>query len=131
MALQTLLESGDSRGQPGRCCADLLTLANSWKGLGQFKASSTVNAMVLDQAIKEGLYGDAASASTNLAILDASSSRFPQALQRLLESLELLKKGSNPETDAITRLTLIQIVDIMHADPTVALDASSELCSHD
>lgn len=127
MALQGVLESKDRKSDPARHCSDLLTLANSWNHLGRPGASSIVNEKALDLALKHGRFADAASASTNLAGNDANSGRLPEARKRLLQSLEYLKKDSNPDTDAITRITLIQVVDVMGADPKIALDASADL----
>jgi hypothetical protein len=135
MALQDMLESRQHLGNPGRHCADLLTLANSWNGLGRPDSSAAVNEAALAYALDQERYADAASASTNLAILDANAGRLPAALGRLQESLGFLAKESNPDTDAITRLVLLQVVDGILGDPAieskpdpeVALDASADL----
>lgn len=127
MALQGLLESKERKSNPVKHCGDLLTLANSWNRLGRPLASSIVNQKALDLALKHGRFADAASASTNLATNDANSGRLSEAIKRLQESLELLKKDSNPETDAITRIALIQVVDAIGAEPEIALDASTDL----
>ena len=127
MALQGLLESHERRSAPVRHCADLLTLANSWSGLGRPAASAAVNATALAHALEHGRFADAASASTNLAMNDANSGRLPEALERLQASLEFLAKDSNPDTDAITRLSLLQVVDAVQADPAIALDAAADL----
>jgi hypothetical protein len=127
MAVQGLVESPDRRRHPAQHCADLLTLANSWAGLGRTAAAAAVNGAVLALALEHQRYADAASASTNLAILDANAGRLPQSLERLQASLAWLAKDSNPDTDAITRLSLVQVVDAMHADPAIALDASVDL----
>ncbi len=127
MALQGLLESEERKSDPVKHCGDLLTLANSWSRLGRAVASSIVNEQVLDLALKYERFADAASASTNLAINDANAGRLPEALNRLQQSLEYLKKQPNPDTDAITRISLIQLVDAMDAEPEIALNASADL----
>lgn len=127
MALQNLLESGRRRNDPAKHCADLLTLANNWSGLGRTAASAVVNEAALVHALKHRRLADAASASTNLAINDANSDRLPESLKRLRASLEFLAQDSNPDTDAITRLSLLQVVDAMQSDPAIALDAAADL----
>lgn len=67
MALQDILDSEQSKADPGRRCADLLTLANSWNGLRQSAAAMAVNQSALDHALAHHRWADAASASTNLA----------------------------------------------------------------
>jgi tetratricopeptide (TPR) repeat protein len=129
MAVRALLESPERRQDPGSHCADLLTLANSWSQLGRESASYAANEMALDHAIAHHRYADAASASTNLAGRDANSGNLPKALQRLRRSLEFLAKEPFPETDAITRLTLLQVANLMDVDPTFALEASKDLFS--
>jgi tetratricopeptide (TPR) repeat protein len=127
MALQGLLESSERRSEPGHHCADMLTLANSWIGLGRPAASEAVNRAALAHALEHRRFADAASASTNLAMIAANSGRLPEALKRLQASLEFLAKDSNPDTDAITRLSLLVVVDALQADPAIALDASGDL----
>lgn len=61
---------------------------------------------------------------------DANSGRLPESLKRLRASLEFLAKEANPDTDAITRLSLLQVVDAMHSDPAIALDAAADLFTH-
>jgi len=127
MALQGLLESGMRLNDPAKHCADLLTVANSWSVLGRTAASAAVNEGALVYALEHQRYADAASASTNLAMNDANSGRLPESLKRLQASLEFLAKDPNPDTDAITRLSLLQVVDAMQSDPAIALDAAADL----
>jgi tetratricopeptide (TPR) repeat protein len=126
MALGALLESSNA-GQSQRYTADLLTLANSWNRLGRLNASARVNELALGCALERDQSADAASASTNLAMLDANEGYLSRALGRLQKSLELLKKESNPHTDAITRFALIWVVDAMEADPEIALTPAAAL----
>jgi tetratricopeptide (TPR) repeat protein len=127
MALHGALESGERDDRPERYCADLLTLANSWQRLERPAAAASVNAAALSYAVQHGRFADAASASTNLAIIAANEGRLPDALPRLQQSLEFLGRDSQPDTDAITRLALIQVVDALQADPGIALDAAGDL----
>lgn len=127
MAVQGLLESRERRNNPAEHCADLLTLASSWGGLGRPAAAAAVNEAALAYALEHQRYADAASASTNLAMNDANAGHLPQSLKRLQASLEFLARDSNPDTDAITRLSLLQVIDAMQADPAIALDASADL----
>jgi tetratricopeptide (TPR) repeat protein len=129
MAVQVLLESAERRKDPASHCADLLTLANSWSRLGRESASYAVNEMALDHAIAHHGFADAASASTNLALRDANGGNLEKALERLQRSLGYLAKDSFPDTDAITRLTLLQVANAMEVDPTFALEASKDLFS--
>ena len=127
MALQGALESGERDDRPERYCADLLTLANSWQRLERVAAAASVNAAALSYAVKHERFADAASASTNLAMVAANDGRLQDALRRLQESLDFLRRESQPDTDAITRLVLIQVVDALQADPAIALDAAGDL----
>lgn len=129
MAMQALLESPERRQNPASHCADILTLANSWSQLGREAASYSVNETALAYAIEHRRFADAASASTNLAMRDGNSGNLARALERLQRSLEFLGNDSFPETDAITRLTLLQVVNAMDVDPTFALEASKDLFS--
>ena len=127
MALQDILDSDQSKADPGRRCADLLTLASSWTGLGQTAAAMAVNQSALEHALAHRRWADAACASTNLAGQAASRGDLSGALNHLQASLGWLAQEAHPDTDAITRLFLIQVVDAAQAAPEIALDAASDL----
>lgn len=127
MALQHMLASPQSRADPRRRCADLLTLGNSWNDLGQAAASEAANRAALEHALAHEVWADAASASTNLAAQLANRGELQAAIDRLQASLGWLRQGSNPDTDAITRLMLIQVIDAAKAPPEIALDAAADL----
>jgi len=128
MALRDLLGSAAPNVQPSRRCADLLTLANCWTSLGRATAASSVNEAALALAVEHACWADAASASTNLAAFAAGSGQLDIALERLQESLGYLAQDNgNPDTDAITRLALLRVVDALDADPAPALAASADL----
>jgi hypothetical protein len=127
MALQDNLDSAQSKDDPGRRCADLITLASSWIQLGQAAAGVTVNQAALDHALAHHRWADAASASTNLAGQAANRGDLSGALNRLQASLGWLALEALPDTDAITRLHLIQVVDAAQAPPEIALDAATDL----
>lgn len=128
MALRALPTSAVPPIPPSRRCADRLTLANCWSSLGQTEAAREVNEAALQFAIEHGCWADAASASTNLGAIDANAGRLEQALARLQASLgHLAKDDGNHDTDAVTRLALLQVVDALGGDPAPALAASTDL----
>ncbi|SEM36635.1 hypothetical protein SAMN04489760_1124 [Syntrophus gentianae] len=129
IAMQKLLESKECSNNPKNYCTNLITLANSWNRLGRLAASYAVNKEVMTYALLHNDFSNAASASTNLAMLEANNGHLTEALKRLKKSLELLAMdSSNCDTDVNTRLALIQVVDALHdTDPSFALEASTDL----
>ena len=125
MAIKDLLETVNEESDPDQRCTNLLALANSWYQLGQLTAAEVTNEAALAHALAHLRWADAASANTNLAIAAANSGRLQDAHKRLQRSLGYLKKDDgNPDTDAITRLALLNVVDALEVDPKPALDAS-------
>jgi hypothetical protein len=127
MAIQGLLESREHMCKPAQHCADLFSLAKCWNMLGRPAAATAVNEAALAHALERRQYGSAASASTNLAMNDLDEGRMQPSLRRLQASLEFLTKDPNPDTDAITRMVLLRVVDEMQTDPAIALDAAVDL----
>lgn len=128
MTLRQLLDISDGVLTPSQRTADLLTLSSCWASLARPVTSTTVNESALAFAVEHALWADAASASTNLAALAASSGHLTMALERLQTSLGYLEKDNgNPSTDAITRLLLLRVTDALGSDPEPALLASTEL----
>ncbi len=127
MAVQTAIDLDAQLGNAGAHCADLLNLANLQMSLRQIAACEAANEAALGIALAHQRYGDAASASTNVAIQCANSGRFDQAISRLQASLAHLRQADHPETDVITRLVLIQVSDAAGADPAPAVAAAEDL----
>ena len=106
---------------------DLLTQGNIQMQLGRVDDAEVSYERALARSLEHGHMDNAASASTNLAILLANSGRLPQAIARLQESLAYLLEQPHLPTEIHTRLALIQAVDAAQADAAIAVDAARGL----
>lgn len=106
---------------------DLLTQGNIQMQLGRVDDAEVSYERALARSLEHGHLDNAASASTNLAILLANSGRLPQAISRLQESLAYLLEQPHLPTEIHTRLALIQAVDAAQADAAIAVDAARGL----
>jgi len=106
---------------------DLLTQGNIQMQLGRVADAEVSYERALASSLEHGHLDNAASASTNLAILRANSERLPQAIAQLQESLVYLQEQPHLPTEIHTRLALIQAVDAAHADAAIAVDAARGL----
>jgi len=127
MAVQDALELDELLNDHRHFAEDLLTLGNIQMNLGRTGEAEATYERALAICLKYGYLDDAASASTNIAILMANSDRMPLAMERLRQSLAYLAKQPHPPTEINTRLALIQAVDIAGADPAWAVDAARGL----
>ena len=106
---------------------DLLTQGNIQMQLGRVDDAEVSYERALARSLEHGHMDNAASASTNLAILLANSGRLPQAISQLQESLAYLLEQPHLPTEIHTRLALIQAVDAAQADAAIAVDAARGL----
>lgn len=106
---------------------DLLTQGNIQMQLGRVDDAEVSYERALARSLEHGHLDNAASASTNLAILLANSGRLPQAISQLQESLAYLLEQPHLLTEIHTRLALIQAVDAAQADAAIAVEAARGL----
>ncbi len=106
---------------------DLLTQGNIQMQLGRVADAEVSYERALASSLAHRHLDNAASASTNLAILLANSARLPLAIARLQESLAYLEEQPHLPTEIHTRLALIQAVDAAEADAAIAVDAARGL----
>lgn len=106
---------------------DLLTQGNIQMQLGRVAEAEQSYERALASSLEHDHLDNAASASTNLAILLANSGRLAQAIVQLQKSLAYLQEQPHLPTEIHTRLALIQAVDAAEADAAIAVDAARGL----
>lgn len=101
----------------------LIFYGNVHMRLGNMDEAKATFADVVERCLKIDDYADAASASTNLAMMTANSGDGAGAIKLLRNSLKYLAKKPFPETEFITHITMIQTVAIHHGDPALAVES--------
>lgn len=102
---------------------DLIFYGNVHMRLGNTDEAKATFADVIQRCVEVGDYGNAASASTNLAMLTANSGDGAGAIKLLSKSLQYLTKKSFPDTELITHMTMIQTVHVHGGDPALAVES--------
>lgn len=103
--------------------SDLILYGNIHMRLGNTEEAKATFADVIERCLKVEDYGDAASASTNLAMLTANSGDGAGAINLLSKSLQYLTKKPFPTTEFITHITMIQAVHLHAGDPALAVES--------
>jgi tetratricopeptide (TPR) repeat protein len=103
--------------------SDLLFYGNIHQQLGNKAEAKATFEEVIARCLDVHDFANAASASTNLAIMIVEGGDGQQAIKLLTDSLEYLSKERFPETEFNTHATLIQVVDLYGGDPTLAVNS--------
>lgn len=109
-----------------RLVSDLLSYGNALGRMGRHEKALGVFRQALDISLKEGAYANAASASTNIAAILANGGRFDEALKMLSDSLGYLRRAPFPETEVVTRLSVLQLYEHLKKPPELSLDFGRE-----
>jgi tetratricopeptide (TPR) repeat protein len=117
MAVQDALDIDTALNDNKSLVSDYLTLGNVNSSLGKPQEAENIYRKALKIALDNHIYTDAASASTNIAMIVGNQNKLAEANTLLNNSLEYLKKAPFPETELITRFTLIQILGLLKKDP--------------
>jgi len=114
-------------GEPRQLAEDIVTLGNANMNLGKVDKAAENYRDALQLCLDNGDYDNAASASTNLAGIIANQDKMPEAIALLRNSLDYLKKKAFPSTEKITRITLIQALDLEKENPEELIDVAEKL----
>ncbi len=107
--------------------SDLIFYGNVHQRLGNAEEAKGTFREVIDLCVKAGDFGNAASASTNLAALVANGGDGKQAITLLSKSLEYLSKKPFPNTEFLTHVAMIQTVHLHGGDPALAITSGIAL----
>jgi tetratricopeptide (TPR) repeat protein len=101
----------------------LIYYGNIHMRLGNTDEAKATFADVIERCLEIENYGNAASASTNLAALTANSGDGAGAIKLLRNSLQYLAKKPFPDTEFITHVAMIQTVAVHDGDPALAVES--------
>jgi len=110
-----------------RLSEDILTRGNACMRLSIPEEAERAYRWALEMSLLKGDDGDAASASTNLAAMLGNRGRLKEALTLLKGSLTCLERQSHPHTELITRLALLQALDMEHQEAEFAIETAKRL----
>ena len=114
-------------GETRLLAEDIVTLGNANMNLGKMDEASENYRDALQLCMDNGDYDNAASASTNLAGIIANQDKMPEAITLLRNSLDYLKKKAHPNTEKITRMSLVQALGLEKENPEELIDVAKKL----
>jgi len=103
-------------GNDTAAASAMIEIGNVYAAMRNLDAARRWRERVLEAALAQNRFGDAASACTDAASFLAQQGDFAAALPRLRRSLELLAKGKHDRTEFITRGLLVQVLDELGSD---------------
>ena len=126
-AVQSAIEIDESLSDPKSLAGDLLIYGNIQRDLGNTTSAIETFRKSLEMSIEIEAFANAASASTNLAVMLANNEKMDEALSLLYRSLSYLKKAPFPETETNTRLILINILYLKSIKPEEVIENAEVL----
>jgi tetratricopeptide (TPR) repeat protein len=128
LAAEDAVDLDRSLGLEAELTGDLLAVGNAHTNLdNEAKAEAAFNE-AQSIALRLERWGDAASATTNLAGMNANRGQLKQAADMLQTSLGYLARERFDETEINTRITLLQVLELSDGDLAVALTNATTLC---
>ena len=109
--------------------SDAIDCANVHFRLGNVAEAEKRFRQAIGDCVALGDFANAASASTNLAGILADAGDFGGARELLNASLDYVAREPFPDTELNTRLTLIQVLEALEADPTEILEVAAPLAA--
>jgi len=123
LAISETIRLDEELKDPASLVSDQIFYGNVHVRLGNTDEAKATFADIIERCLEVEDYGDAASASTNLAMITANSGDGAGAINLLRKSLQYLTKKPFPDTEFITHITMIQAVHLHSGDPALAIDS--------
>jgi len=119
-AVDLSVKLGDKRRQ----AEDIVTCGNAQLHLGNTKEAVGLYREALDICLANGDLDNAASASTNIAIIVGNQGDMKEAVKLMYKSLDYLAKKEHPATEITTRLALTQALEMEGHPPEEIFDVA-------
>lgn len=112
MAAQLAVALDESLGDDRARGEDLVTCGNAHLHMGNDAEALGAYRQALRLFLDIGAYGNAASASTNIALIVGNGGDMDEAIRMMYESLDYLGREPHPATEIITRIALTQALEV-------------------
>jgi len=129
MAAQQAIDLDKTLGLDALLASDMLALGNAHASMENTTKAEAAFRQALAVFIDQNNFGDAASATTNIAAIVANRGEMDDAIELLEKSLGYLEQSPFDETEIQTRFALLQALEITKRDAKAALQNARELCS--
>lgn len=130
MAAEMAVALDRSLGLDGKkLCGDLLAVGNAHVNLGNTQKAESIFREALELSLQANDWADAASANTNIGSIVANQGNLAGAIKMFEESLSYLAKAPFDDTERITRVGLLQAMELEGYDVDRAMENATQLCS--
>jgi tetratricopeptide (TPR) repeat protein len=126
-AIQSAIEIDKSLSDTKSLAQDLLVYGNINMDLGNTYSAIEAYRKTIEINLKNQDFANAASASTNLAIMLANNYKLEESITLLNQSLSYLDKKPFPDTEITTRLALIRILSLKNIEATKVIENAEVL----
>ena len=117
MAAQAAVELDKKMGNQRQLAEDTNTCGNAHLHLGNNEEALSLYRQALNICLENGDFDNAASASTNIALIIGNRGEMGEAIKMMYKSLEYIEKKPNPSTEIITRIALTQALEVEGREP--------------
>ena len=111
LAAKEAVELSKQLGDVRHLAEDLVTCGNANLHMGNMDEALSYYRRARDMCVENGDFDNAASASTNMAVVVGNSGSMDEAIHMLYQSLDYLAQKSHPQTEVITRIALTQALE--------------------
>ena len=117
IAAQDAVELDEKLGDRRHLAEDIVACGNAQLHLGNTQEALSLYRQALDICVANGDLDNAASASTNIALIIGHQGQMDKAISMMYQSLNYLTRQSNPATEIITRIALTQALESEEKPP--------------
>jgi len=111
MTAQEAVELDKQLGDQRHLAEDIVTCGNAELHMGNTDDALSHYSRALDVCVANGDLDNAASTSTNIALIIGNRGEMNKAIRMMYESLDYLAQQPNPATEIITRIALSQALE--------------------
>jgi len=117
VAAQDAVELDKQLDDRRKLAEDIVTCGNAQLHMGNTDEALALYRQALDICVENGDLDNAASASTNIAVIIGNRGEMDEAIRMMYQSLEYLAQQPHPATEIITRIALTQALESEERPP--------------
>lgn len=130
IASQEAVELDEQLGNLRHMAEDMVTCGNAQLHMGNTDEALSLYRQALDVCVANGDLDNAASASTNIAVIIGNQGEMDEAIRMMYQSLDYLNRQPLPATEIVTRIALTQALEMERRPPEDIFAVASPVAQH-
>lgn len=118
MASLSAIKLDHISGNKQHLTKDIITCGNAHLHMGNNDEALSFYRQALENSKNNGDFENAASASTNIALIIGNQGKMGEAIKMMYQSLDFIAIKPNPGTEIITRIALTQALEVVERNPS-------------